>query len=151
MRAKSLCSRKPSRRREGRHNHDGPLVEAKHDGLVGKFKIEGGGTYTVTEAGRTLFGLRSGMPQKSPIFEAAAAKHTDITWGKVDTEAQQELSAGFGIRSIPTLMVFRDGIVVFQNAGMVPGAALDELVEKVRALDMDDVRKQLAAQQASGQ
>jgi thioredoxin 1 len=81
----------------------------------------------------------------APIFEAAAAKYTDITWGKVDTDAQQELAAGFEIRSIPTLMVFRDGIVVFQNPGMLPAAALDEIVEKVRGLDMDDVRKQIAA------
>jgi thioredoxin 1 len=84
----------------------------------------------------------------APIFEAAAEKHKDITWGKVDTDAQQELSAGFGIRSIPTLMIFRDGIAVFQNAGVLPGAALDELVEKVRGLDMDDVRKKMAEQSA---
>jgi thioredoxin 1 len=81
-----------------------------------------------------------------PIFEAAAGRHADVTWGKVDTEAQTELASAFQVRSIPTLMVFRDGIRLFSQAGMLPAAALDDLVSQVRALDMDDVRKQLAAQ-----
>ena len=78
-----------------------------------------------------------------PIFEAAAGRHPDITWGKVDTEAQTELASAFQVRSIPTLMVFRDGIRLFSQAGMLPAAALDDLVRQVRALDMDDVRKQI--------
>jgi thioredoxin 1 len=78
-----------------------------------------------------------------PIFEAAAERHPDVTWGKVDTEAQNELAGAFQVRSIPTLMVFRDGIRLFSQAGMLPAAALDDLVRQVRALDMDDVRKQL--------
>jgi thioredoxin 1 len=81
-----------------------------------------------------------------PIFEAAAGRHLDLTWGKVDTEAQTELASAFQVRSIPTLMVFRDGIRLFSQAGMLPAAALDDLVSQVRALDMDDVRKQLAEQ-----
>jgi thioredoxin 1 len=81
-----------------------------------------------------------------PIFEAAAGRHSDLTWGKVDTEAQTELASAFQVRSIPTLMVFRDGIRLFSQAGMLPAAALDDLVSQVRALDMDDVRKQLAEQ-----
>ncbi|HET6340405.1 MAG TPA: thioredoxin [Polyangiales bacterium] len=81
-----------------------------------------------------------------PIFEAAAGRHADVTWGKVDTEAQTELASAFQVRSIPTLMVFRDGIRLFSQAGMLPAAALDDLVSQVRALDMDDVRKQLAEQ-----
>jgi thioredoxin 1 len=82
-----------------------------------------------------------------PIFEAAATRHPDVTWGKVDTEAQNELAGAFQVRSIPTLMVFRDGIRLFSQAGMLPAAALDDLVRQVRALDMDDVRKQLSEQE----
>jgi thioredoxin 1 len=81
-----------------------------------------------------------------PIFEAAAGRHPDVTWGKVDTEAQTELASAFQVRSIPTLMVFRDGIRLFSQAGLLPAAALDDLVQQVQALDMDDVRRQLAEQ-----
>jgi thioredoxin 1 len=81
----------------------------------------------------------------APTFEAASERHADIVFGKVDTDAQQELAGGFGIRSIPTLMVFRDGILVFEQPGMMPAPVLEELIGKVRALDMDDVRKQIAA------
>src|SRR5918996_1618003 len=62
----------------------------------------------------------------APIFESAAAKHPDLTWGKVDTEAQQELAGALGIRSIPTVMAFRDGILLFEQPGMLPAAALDD-------------------------
>ena len=82
-----------------------------------------------------------------PIFEAASERHPDLTWGKVDTEAQGDLAGAFQIRSIPTLMVFRDGIRLFSQAGMLPAAALDDLVSQVRALDMDDVRKQISEQE----
>ena len=85
--------------------------------------------------------------QFAPTFEAASEKHTDITFGKVDTDAHQGLSSALGIQSIPTLMIFRDGIGVFQQAGALPRPALDSLVEQVRALDMDEVRAQVAAQQ----
>lgn len=79
----------------------------------------------------------------APIFEAASAKYPELTWGKVDTDAQPELAGGFGIRSIPTLMAFRDGILVFEQAGVLPAAALDKLVQGVRGLDMDDIRRQV--------
>ncbi|HKU42313.1 MAG TPA: thioredoxin [Polyangiales bacterium] len=82
----------------------------------------------------------------APIFEGASERHPDLTWGKVDTEAQTELAGAFQVRSIPTLMVFRDGIRLFSQAGLLPAAALDDLVSQVRALDMDDVRKQLKEQ-----
>jgi thioredoxin 1 len=85
----------------------------------------------------------------APIFEAAAERHPDLVWGKVDTEAQAELAGVFEVRSIPTLMIFRDGIRLFAEAGLVPPQALDDLVRQVRALDMDDVRKQMAAAQKS--
>jgi thioredoxin len=85
----------------------------------------------------------------APIFEAASGRHPDLTWGKVDTEAQTELASAFQVRSIPTLMVFRDGIRLFSQAGLLPAAALDDLVSQVQALDMDDVRKQLADQTAA--
>lgn len=79
----------------------------------------------------------------SPIFEAAAARYPEITWAKVDTEAEQELASALAIRSIPTLMVFRDGVCVFAQPGLLPSAALDELVTKVRALDMNEVRRKV--------
>jgi len=84
----------------------------------------------------------------APIFEAASKKYPDITWGKVDTDAEQDLAAALQIRSIPTLMVFRDGILLFAQPGMLPAAAIDQLVEKVRALDMDEVRRQIQQDRA---
>jgi thioredoxin 1 len=83
-----------------------------------------------------------------PVFEDAAEQHPDITFGKVDTEAQTELAQAFGIRSIPTLMVVRDGVVVYSQPGALPAAALSELIGKVRELDMDKVREQVAAENA---
>ena len=80
----------------------------------------------------------------APIYERLAAKHTDIVWGKVDTDAEQDLASGFAIRSIPTLMVFRDGVLIFEQPGMMSAVALDGLVEKVRALDMAEVKRRIA-------
>lgn len=85
----------------------------------------------------------------APIYEAAADQNDDIVFAKVDTEAETELAAAAGIRSIPTLMAFRDGILVFSQPGALPAAALDELLGKVRSLDMDEVRQALAAQSNS--
>lgn len=84
----------------------------------------------------------------APTFEASAARHADLVFGKVDTEAQQGLAAAFEIRSIPTLMIFKDGVLVFAQPGMVPPAALEDLISKARALDMAEVRAQLAAAEA---
>ncbi|MFE3195274.1 thioredoxin [Nocardia sp. NPDC059240] len=84
----------------------------------------------------------------APTFEASSDKHTDVVYGKVDTEDQQGLAAAANIRSIPTLMAFRDGILVFAQPGALPPAALEDLVTQVKALDMEDVRKQLAEQNA---
>ncbi len=81
----------------------------------------------------------------APVYERASETHKDITFGKIDTEAQPELSGMFQIRSIPTLMIFRDGILLFEQAGALPGPVLEELIGKVRALDMDEVRKELEA------
>jgi thioredoxin len=86
----------------------------------------------------------------APVFEAAAARHPDILFAKVDTEAEQGIAAHFGIRSIPTLMVFRDNIVVFAESGALPAAALEEVIAAARALDMDTVRAEIAAQEAAG-
>jgi len=83
----------------------------------------------------------------APVYDAAAEKHTDITFAKVDTEAEQALSAAMNIRSIPTLMAFRDGIGVFAQAGALPGHVLEDLIAQIRALDMDEVRAQIAAAQ----
>jgi thioredoxin 1 len=84
----------------------------------------------------------------APVFEAASEKHEDVTFAKIDTEAEPELSGGAGIRSIPTLMAFRDGVLVFSQAGALPGEALELVVQAVRDVDMDDVRRQLAEQNA---
>ncbi len=84
----------------------------------------------------------------SPIFEHASEQHASIVFGKVDTEAQQELAAGFHISSIPTLMAFRAGIMVFSQPGMLRGPQLDSLIDSIRALDMDDVRAQVQAKTA---
>jgi thioredoxin 1 len=75
-----------------------------------------------------------------PIFEQASERHPDVVFGKVDTEAQQELAGAFGITSIPTLMAFRDRVLVFAQPGMLSNAQLDILIEAVRGLDMDGVR-----------
>ena len=85
----------------------------------------------------------------APVFEATAQRHPDIVFGKVDTEAEQALAAAAGIRSIPTLMAFRDGVLVFAQPGALPADALEELVSAVRGLDMDQVRADLADQRRS--
>ena len=81
-----------------------------------------------------------------PIFEAASEKYPEITFGKVDTEAQQQLADEAGISSIPTLMVFRDGILLYNNPGALPAEALDEIITAVSALNMDDVRQEVDKQ-----
>jgi thioredoxin 1 len=81
-----------------------------------------------------------------PIFEAASEKYPEITFGKVDTEAEQLLANEAGISSIPTLMVFRDGLLLYNNPGALPAEALDEIITAVSALNMDDVRKEVAKQ-----
>ena len=78
--------------------------------------------------------------QFGPVFEAASETHDDITFAKIDTDAEQQLAGGAGIMSIPTLMAFRDGILVFNQAGALPAPALEELIQAVRDLDMDEVR-----------
>lgn len=80
-----------------------------------------------------------------PVYEAAAEKNPSITFAKVDTEANQELAQMAGIMSIPTLMVFRDGILLYREAGALPAAALDDLLSQVEALDMDQIRAEIAA------
>ena len=84
-----------------------------------------------------------------PIFESVSEKHPDLTFAKVDTEAEQGLAGAAEIQSIPTLMVFRDGILLFSQPGAMPAAALEDLVSKVQELDMDDVRAQIAAHEAA--
>ena len=80
----------------------------------------------------------------APVYEAMSEKYPDLTFAKVDTEAEQSLSAAAGISSIPTLMIFRDSILLFSQPGAVPASALEEIIGKVAELDMDDVRKQIA-------
>jgi thioredoxin 1 len=83
-----------------------------------------------------------------PIFEKSADKHPDLTFGKVNTEVEQGLAGAFDIRSIPTLMILRDKVLVFSQPGALPEKALEDLIRQVRALDMDVVRAELAAQEA---
>jgi thioredoxin 1 len=83
-----------------------------------------------------------------PIFEATSDENPDVTFAKVDTEAEQQLAGALGIQSIPTLMIFRDGIQLFSQPGALPKAALDDLLEQVRELDMDEIRKELADQKS---
>jgi thioredoxin 1 len=82
-----------------------------------------------------------------PVFEAASESHSDITFGKINTEDQQGLAGAAMITSIPTLMAFRDGVLVYSKAGALPPASLEKLIQAVRDLNMDDVRAQLAQQQ----
>ena len=84
----------------------------------------------------------------APIYESGAEKNEDVVFAKVNTEEQQELAASFQIRSIPTLMILRDQIVIFSQAGMLPESAMEEIVAKTRELDMDKVRADIEAQQA---
>ncbi len=86
-----------------------------------------------------------------PVFEKASEQHADIVFGKIDTEAERQLAAGFNITSIPTLMAFRDGIIVFAQPGALAAPQLQQLIDGVRSLDMDDVRAKVAAQQTAAQ
>ena len=82
----------------------------------------------------------------APIYEAVSKKHPDVVFGKINTEEEPELAHGFNIQAIPTLMVFRDGILLFAQPGLVPAAALEDLIGKVQALDMDEIRRKIAEQ-----
>lgn len=84
-----------------------------------------------------------------PVFEAASEKHPDIVFGKVDTEAQQQLAAAAGIQSIPTLMAFREKVLVFSQPGALPAPSFDELIAAVKGLNMDEVHAEVAKQQAA--
>jgi thioredoxin 1 len=85
--------------------------------------------------------------QFAPVFEAASTQHADLVFGKVDTEAEQELAGAAQITSIPTLMAFREGILVFAQPGALPAPALEQVIEAVKGLDMDEVRASMAAEQ----
>jgi thioredoxin len=87
----------------------------------------------------------------APVYDRVAEANPDVTFAKIDTDREQELAAAFGIRSIPTLMIFRDGIPLFAQPGALPQEALEELVRKVKGLDMDEVRRSIAEQQAARQ
>ena len=83
----------------------------------------------------------------APVYEQAAAAHSDVVFGKVNTDEQQELAGSFGIRSIPTLVVFREKVILFQQAGALPGNALEQVITQAKALDMTKVHSEVASQQ----
>lgn len=85
----------------------------------------------------------------APVYESASAQHPDVVFAKVNTEDQQELAATFQIRSIPTLMLFREQVILFSQPGSLPGAALEEILTKAKTLDMDMVRKEIAEQNST--
>ena len=85
----------------------------------------------------------------APVYEKAAETHPDVVFAKVNTDEQQELAGAFGIRSIPTLMVFREKVILFQQAGALPGQALEQVIAQAKALDMSKVHAEVAAQQAN--
>jgi thioredoxin 1 len=87
----------------------------------------------------------------APVYDAVSEKHSDVVFAKVNTEDEQELAASFQIRSIPTLMIFRDQIAIFSQAGMLPESALEQVIAKTKELDMDQVRKEVAEQQTQQQ
>ena len=87
----------------------------------------------------------------APVYEKASETHTDVVFAKVNTDEQQELAGAFGIRSIPTLMLFRDKVILFQQAGALPGNALEQVITQAKALDMDKVRAELKSQESANQ
>ena len=86
----------------------------------------------------------------APVFDAASEKHADVVFGKVNTDDEQEIAAHFQIRSIPTLMVFRDQIIVFSQPGALPQNALEQVVSRAKTLDMEEVRREIAKQESQG-
>ena len=84
----------------------------------------------------------------APVFEKASEEHQDVVFAKINTDEQHELAGAFGIRSIPTLMVFRDKVILFQQAGALPGNALQQVISQAKAIDMAKVHQEIAAQQA---
>ena len=109
---------------------------------------------TVTKPGITLIDWWAAWcgpcRRFAPIYEEVSERHPDVTFAKIDTEAEPELSAGARIMSIPTLMAFRDGILVFSQPGLLPAEAVEQIIQAVRDIDMDDVRRQLAEAQPAG-
>lgn len=108
-------------------------------------EIVGGNDFIIVDFWATWCGPCQSF---GPIFEAVSEKYDDIVFGKVNTEEQQELAGHFQVRSIPTLMIFREQIVIYAQPGALPASQLEQLITKARELDMDDIRRQIAEQQS---
>ena len=111
-------------------------------------EIIGGNSFVVLDFWATWCGPCQSF---GPVFEEISEKYDDIIFAKVNTEQEQELAGHFQVRSIPTLMIFRDQIIIYSQPGALQGSQLEQLIEKARELDMDEVRKQVAEQQKEGQ
>jgi thioredoxin len=122
-----------------------PIVELSRDNFE---QTINGNSFVIVDFWAPWCGPCRGF---APVYEAASEKHADIVFAKVNTDDEQEIASAFGIRSIPTLMIFREQIIIFAQPGALPGSSLDEVIGKARTLDMDLIRREIAEQEAAGQ
>ncbi|MFF7592315.1 thioredoxin [Kitasatospora purpeofusca] len=130
--------------RKGRNREMSSTVELTKENFDEIVPGEGGKDFVLIDFWAAWCGP---CRQFAPVFEKAAERHQDLVFAKVDTEAQQELAAAFGIQSIPTLAIIREGVLVFSQAGALPEPVFEDLIGQARKLDMDEVKRKVAAEQ----
>ncbi|WP_406098104.1 thioredoxin [Kitasatospora purpeofusca] len=130
--------------RKGRNREMSSTVELTKENFDEVVPGEGGQDFVLIDFWAAWCGP---CRQFAPVFEKAAERHQDLVFAKVDTEAQQELAAAFGIQSIPTLAIIREGVLVFSQAGALPEPVFEDLIGQARKLDMDEVKRQVASEQ----